>query len=146
MKGKLSFRKFRAEDYDQLISLWKESGLPYRPLGRDSKESIEKEVQNDSTRFCLGLIDNRIIGSILITDDGRKGWINRLAVLPEYRCAGVGTELIKEAERRLIEKGLGIITSLIEDYNLSSRKLFRDLGYVEHKEIIYFAKRIKQNI
>jgi len=146
MNENLSFRKFQIEDYDLLISLWEASNLPFKPKGRDSRENIHKEILKDDTRFLFCEMDRKIVGVILITDDGRKGWINRLAVLPQYRHAGIATRIIKEAERILIEKGLGIITCLIEEENLYSRELFMDLGYVEHKEIIYYAKRIKQDI
>ena len=142
MKGQPSFREFTIADYDTLIAIWKAADLPYRPTGRDSKEKIAEEIKSDRNIFLAYEINGKAVGVLLITDDGRKGWLNRLAVLPEYCNQGIGTSLIREAEKILEEKGLGIITCLIEDYNQNSRDFFQKLGYVEHKEIIYYAKRL----
>jgi len=37
-------RKLTVNDYDALVVLWKEAGLPYRPNGRDQLERIAREV------------------------------------------------------------------------------------------------------
>jgi ribosomal protein S18 acetylase RimI-like enzyme len=146
LKNGHTFRKFSPNDYDLLISIWKAAGLPYRPQGRDSHAKISAEM-NDERNIFLGYeIEGKAVGVILITDDGRKGWINRLAVIPSYRNRGIGVSLIKEAESILQTRGLGIITCLIEDYNQISRELFQKLGYVEHKEIIYYAKRLYPDV
>ncbi|MFC1887250.1 GNAT family N-acetyltransferase [Candidatus Cloacimonadota bacterium] len=142
MIDKMKFRRFKIDDYDLLISIWKAAGLPYRPQGRDTRANIAEEVKSRKTIFLFCEFEGKTVGVILITNDGRKGWINRLAVIPEFRNKGIGTSLIKEAERLLADQGLGIITCLIEDYNQLSRDMFKSLGYVEHKEIIYYAKRL----
>ena len=142
MKNSLCFRKFVLTDYDQLISIWKAAGLPYKPEGRDRREKIAEEIKDDRNIFLFCEIAGQTVGVILITDDGRKGWLNRLAVIPEFRNRGIGVSLVKEAEKIMRDRGLGIITCLIEDYNQISRKMFQKLGYVEHKEIIYYAKRL----
>jgi N-acetylglutamate synthase len=143
---KLKFRKFKITDYDLLISIWEVSGLLYKPQGRDSRENIEREIRNKNTDFIFCESAGKTVGAVLITSDGRKGWINRLAVIPEFRRKGIARKLIKEAERILARQNLGIITCLIEADNLVSRNIFRELDYVEHKEIIYFAKRLYPDV
>jgi len=71
----------------------------------------------------------------------RKGWINRLAVDPDYRRRGIAKTLIAESEKTLRKHGVRIFCAQIEDYNVTSRKLFKECGYVEHRDIIYFSKR-----
>ena len=146
LKNKHSFTRFSQSDYDLLISIWEAAGLPYRPQGRDRRDKIAEEINDDRNIFLGYEIEGKAVGVILITDDGRKGWINRLAVIPSYRNRGIGVSLIKEAENILRARGLGIITCLIEDYNQVSRELFQKLGYVEHKEIIYYAKRLYPDV
>lgn len=142
----LIIREYSIEDYDSLIKLWNLSELPYKPKGRDSKENITKEIKQKRSFFLLLELEEELIGSILATHDGRKGWINRLAILPEYRESGFATKLIKEAEKKLINAGIGIIACLIEDWNISSMKLFKKSGYKSHREVIYFTKRINEDI
>jgi len=44
-------------------------------------------------------------------------------------------------ERRLLEKGIEIVTCLIEDWNEGSMAFFERLGYVPHRDIVYYSKR-----
>jgi len=137
----LKIRDFKIEEYDILIELWEKAELPYRPLGRDSKENISKQLEQPNISFLFVEKEDKIIGSIIISHDGRKGWINRVAILPEYRNLGIASLLIDDAEKRLKKIGIDIVACLIEDWNLKSLKLFDKLGYVRHPDIIYFTKR-----
>jgi GNAT superfamily N-acetyltransferase len=92
--------------------------------------------------FFLGVFEgNRLVGTVIISCDLRKGWINRLAVDPDYRNRGIAKALIAESEKVLRKHGVRIFCALIEDYNAISKKLFKECGYVEHRDIIYFSKR-----
>ncbi|MCK4246274.1 GNAT family N-acetyltransferase, partial [Candidatus Bipolaricaulota bacterium] len=75
-------RRLVTEDYDELIALWQEAGLSYRPNGRDCRDKIAHEIAGTTSIFLVAESEERIIGAILGTHDGRKGWINRLAVVP----------------------------------------------------------------
>ena len=137
----LKIRDFEIEEYDILIELWEKAELPYRPLGRDSKENISKQIEQSNISFLFVEIEEKIVGSIIISHDGRKGWINRAAILPEYRNLGIASYLIDDAEKRLKKMGIDIVACLIEDWNLKSLKLFDKLDYIRHSDIIYFTKR-----
>jgi len=137
----MNFRKCTIEDYDLLISLWEQAGLPYKPNGRDSRESIAREMQTSTGSFIVVVVDNKTIGSVLATHDGRKGWINRVAVIPAYRNKGIGRALVDYAEKILSQEGIGIFACQIEDYNGSSLEIFQKLGYTEFKGMHYLTKR-----
>jgi len=129
------------DDYDLIIKIWDGAGLSYRPRGRDSREHITREINEGTAIFLLAEMDGNPAGLILLTDDGRKGWLNRLAVLPEYRRRGIALALIREAERIFKVKGRRIIGILIEDWNTASFELFKKAGYVVHEDITYLSKR-----
>jgi ribosomal protein S18 acetylase RimI-like enzyme len=134
-------RKFRIKDYDALIKLWKAAELPNRPYGRDRRDKIKEQIKKKCSIYLVAELDGKIVGSILGSHDGRKGWINRLAVLPKYRKRGIGAKLLGEVEKRLCKQGIGIIACLIEDWNITSMMVFERLGYEKHPEIIYFTKK-----
>lgn len=129
------------DDYNDLIRLWGEAGLPCRPHGRDSREAIARQMEAGISIFLGAEEDGRIVGAVLGTHDGRKGWINRLAVHPAHRRRGFGRALICAVEARLHGMGIEIIGSLIEDWNEDSMVFFARLGYVAHRDIVYFSKR-----
>jgi len=142
--GRISVRRFRIEDYDRVMELWAAGDLPLKPQGRDSRESIARQIGLPNVRFLVAEAaeeGGRVIGTVLATHDGRKGWINRLAVDAALRRAGIGARLVREAEEWLESVGMDILACLIEDGNATSMAVFEKLGYKKHPEIIYFAKR-----
>ena len=134
-------REMCIEDYDALMELWTEAKLLYKPKGRDRRDNIERELQQPSAVFLVAEKDGKLVGSIFGTHDGRRGWINRLAVSPSYRQQGIAAQLIKEVEMRLDAIGIEIIACLVEDWNTVSMKVFQRLGYTRHSDIVYFSKR-----
>ncbi|UCG91789.1 MAG: GNAT family N-acetyltransferase [candidate division WOR-3 bacterium] len=134
-------RELRIEDYDALIELWTEAKLLHRPKGRDRRDNIERELQQPSAVFLVAEKDGKLVGSIFGTHDGRRGWINRLAVSPSYRRQGIAAQLVKEVEKRLDAMGIEIIACLVEDWNSVSMEVFQRIGYKRHSDVVYFSKR-----
>jgi ribosomal protein S18 acetylase RimI-like enzyme len=137
----MEIRKLTINDYEEIIKLWSRARLLYKPKGRDSKEAIAAQMKANPEFFLGAFKDNRLVGMVIISCDMRKGWINRLAVDPDYRNRGIAAALIAESEKILRKHGIRIFCALIEDYNTVSRELFKECGYVEHRDIIYFSKR-----
>ena len=132
--------RLTAADYDAVRDLWEQAGLPIKPNGRDSAEQFARQVAG--TQTVLGLYDGeRLVGVIVATHDERKGWLNRLAIHPDYRRQGLAQELIAAAERELHDQGIHIIAALIEGWNKTSLALFQRAGYSVHPDIHYVTKR-----
>ena len=136
-----------AEDYDTVRDLWEAAGLHIRPVGRDSREEFAAQIAS-GCQVVLGLQDgDRLVGVVLATSDSRRGWINRLAIHPDYRRRGLGLRLIDACEHLLRdERGLHVISCHIEDWNDASIALFTKAGYLHHPDIFYFAKRESQEV
>jgi ribosomal protein S18 acetylase RimI-like enzyme len=139
-------RKMTFQDYDAVLTLWKEGKVPYRPQGRDSKKNIRWQLQQPTSLYFLAESKGKIIGVVFGTHDGRKGWINRLVVTPTYQKKGIAKQLVHEVETRLETLDIHIVASLIEEWNDISMQVFDHLGYTKHTDIFYFSKRKNKNI
>jgi ribosomal protein S18 acetylase RimI-like enzyme len=140
-----SIRDLDVSDYEQLIDLWRRSGLDHRPKGRDNLKSMRPEFEREET-CILGMFDgDRLIGSVIGSSDGRKGWINRLAVDPRYRGMELSQALIAECEKFLHLLGLKVIAALIEGENPASRKAFVKADYVYANKVSYYSKRTSED-
>ena len=137
----VQIRDFQIEDYDNLISLWKKAKLEHKAKGRDRREKIEKELKESPSFILVAEVDGKLVGSVLGSHDGRKGWLNRLAVAPEYRKKSIARKLVNEAEKKLEESGIEIIACLIEGWNTQSMKVFEKLGYEIYPDVAYYTKR-----
>lgn len=140
-----SLRYLTSHDYDAVIHLWQQAGLKsVRPRGRDSRDAFAEQLT--AGQRVIGLEDgNQLIGTVLVTHDARKGWINRLAIHPDYRRKGYGAQLIAAAERELREMGFRIFAVLIEADNDASRELFAREGY-RTNDVVYMSKRESDDV
>lgn len=131
------------QDIPRMLDLWEKAGLPFKPQGRDSLSEIQRQMRTDTVIFLGALFgkNDDLVGTVVGTDDGRKGYLNRLAVLPDHRGKGVGSALLKKCELWLRQRGRGIITALVEEGNDASFEFMRGNEYEEHRDIVYFTKR-----
>jgi ribosomal protein S18 acetylase RimI-like enzyme len=136
-----TIRRMRLSDYDAAVEIWKAGGIPYKPTGRDSRERIEKELQQSSSAFLVAEADGKVVGVVLGTRDGRKMWMNRLGVHPSFRRRGVGAALLRELERMADAMGLLVCAALVEKENAASCAMMAKLGYEGHDELTYYVKK-----
>jgi ribosomal protein S18 acetylase RimI-like enzyme len=134
-------RDMRVDDYDAVRRLWEEAGLPFKPEGRDSRQRVALELDQGTAVFLVADVDGEHAGVVFGTHDGRKGWINRLAVAPRFQGRGIARMLVREVETRLVAKGVEITAALIETPNTDSLAFFRAIGYVHDPDIEYVSKR-----
>lgn len=129
-------------DYPAILDLWQRAGLTsIRPLGRDSYDSFAHQLTG-GLQHIIGLHHgDQLVAVIVATHDGRKGWLNRLAVDPLHRRRGLGRRLIAAADEWLSAQGLEIWAVLIEEDNETSLELFQSQGYVLGRHILYLSKR-----
>ncbi len=136
----MELRSVDIKDFNRIIELWDNCGLPYKPLGRDTEEKIHEEIKHNP-EYWKGIYDgSKLVAIVFGTDDGRKGWINRLAVDIDYRDRGLGRRLVESLEKEFDKRGLELIGVLIEGDNPESMEFFEYLGY-EDLDIRYYSKR-----
>ena len=143
-----TIRALSLDDYAELLALWHRAGLgSIRPSGRDSRSAVQRQLDS-GVMTILGLeVGGRLAGAVVATHDSRKGWINRLAVDPDFRRRGYGLRLVEAAEAILREQGMAIIAILIERGNDASFALFQRAGYLDAgSDIHYLTKRDSEDV
>jgi len=152
MTESIAVRILTAADYDAVRAVWEAAGLHIRPVGRDSREEFAAQIAS-GCQIAIGLEapgengQTRLVGVALATTDSRRGWINRVAVHPEYRRRGLGLRLIGECERVLRdERGLHVLAAHVEAWNEASIALFEKAGYSRFEGLIYFSKRESDDV
>lgn len=137
----MTIRPLTPTDYSAVLGLWQAAGLSHRPNGRDSRERIVREMAAPHVRFFGCENNGQLVGVVIATFANRRGWIDRLAVHPDFRGKGLGRQLIGEAERFLTEQGALVISALIENDNTASIATFAKAGYENLPTITYYSKR-----
>ena len=134
------------QHHTEIIDLWQRAGLHIRPEGRDSVEAFARQMAT-GVQTPIGLrVEGKLMAVVIATHDSRKGWINRLAVDPEYRRQGIGLQLIHLCEEHFRTVEIDIWAALIEDWNEASLALFRKAGYHIHDNITYASLRTRSDV
>jgi len=139
-------RPFKMNDYASVLRVWGHANLPHKPRGRDNPEMIKKELKLGTAIFYVAELNGEIVGTALGTHDGRKGWINRLAVIPEHQRRGIARALIQTIEDKLESMGILIIATLIEKGNIHSEQVAQSLGFTHLETIQYYSIRKHQDV
>lgn len=124
-----------------MCTVWKEAGLDYKPKGRDSRREIAKQMDAAPDLFIGAFDGKKLVGVCIASDDGRRGWINRLAILPGYWGKGIAKKLVLACEKRLRRRGRRIFCAQVEEENKRALKLFKRCNYLENRKLIYLSKR-----
>ena len=138
----LDIRSFQNADEAAVITLWEQCGLT-RPWN-DPRKDIRRKLALDPDRFLVCLIDQEIVGTIMVGYEGHRGWVNYLAVAPNRRGQGYGRALMEEAERRLLRSGCPKINLQVRTTNQSAIAFYQRLGYAID-EVVSMGKRLEHD-
>jgi ribosomal protein S18 acetylase RimI-like enzyme len=86
--------------------------------------------------------EHGLLGVVLGSFDGRRGWINRLAVDGRARRLGVARALVEELERRLRERGCVQVNLLVLEDNAAGRAFWTAVGYGDGWSLRLHVKRL----
>jgi ribosomal protein S18 acetylase RimI-like enzyme len=99
----LLVRPFELSDEPAVIALWERCGLTRS--WNDPRKDIRRKLDVRPELFLVGLVEGIVVASVMAGYEGHRGWINYLAVLPEYQGKGFGRIMMGQAERRLLDLG-----------------------------------------
>jgi ribosomal protein S18 acetylase RimI-like enzyme len=101
---------------------------------------MAKEITAGQAIFLVAVAERKVVGVVLGTHDGRKGWINRLAVAKAFRRQNIASKLVAAVETRLKALNIDVTACLIEPENAVSKSFFYKMGYTK-VPVEYFSKR-----
>jgi len=142
MNESIEYRDLKPGDYDEIVRVWNDAGLGHKPKGRDNRDRMTVEISRAPDLFIGAFVKDKLIGTVIGSFDGRRGCVNRLAIVPKYRHRRIAEKLVAICEERLKRMGALVIYCLIEKENEPSLTLFnKRLGYHIHDGLVYLSKR-----
>ena len=102
---------------------------------------IRRKLSVQPDLFLVGVVDSRLVGSVLAGFDGVRGWIHHLAVDPTFRRRRYATDLIGAAEEGLELIGCPKPNLQVRAGNASALAFYESLGY-KVEERISLGKRL----
>ena len=98
-------RAMTLTDYDAVLQLMRDTpGISLRDA--DSRDSTERYLQRNPDLSFVAEVNGLVCGCIMSGHDGRRGYLQHLLVLPEYRRQGIANALVERCVASL--EALGI--------------------------------------
>jgi uncharacterized protein len=138
----MAIREAMVADAPRLMELWTATRIHFRPWKVEWE--LASVLSRDPGLVLVEEADREIAGSVFGTFDGRRGWVNRLAVSPAHQGRGIGARLLAELERRLIAKGCPRVNLLVDTDNDGAIRFYERLGY-KRDPVFYLGKTIIPN-
>lgn len=119
--------KVSHSDLDKILEIENESFIkPFK------KENFLYELnENPFSRFYKLVIDNEIIGFLLLYVTFDSSSIVQIAIKKDKRNQGFAGFLLQNVEKLLIKEEVNFITLEVRVSNIPARKLYKKLGYEE---------------
>ncbi len=136
----MSIREFRLEDYDGVVDLWRSAGIILSAT--DDRAGIACRLRRDAELFLVYVVEDLLVGAVMGAFDGRRGWINHLAVRPAWQGGAIGSALVEALEARLREKGCPKVNLLIELGNAGVQPFYEGLGF-RRDDLIFMEKWLR---
>ena len=124
---------------EDAVVLCHDAGLT-RPWNDPYADLDRAQFGPASTVLCVVQAD-RLVGTAMVGHDGHRGWMYYLAVADDVRRRGVGTALLRSAERWLVDRGIPKLQLMVRGDNTAARQFYAPLGY-DVVDVTVLGKRL----
>jgi ribosomal protein S18 acetylase RimI-like enzyme len=121
-------------DYDAVLQLMRDTpGISLRDA--DSRDSTERYLQRNPQLSFVAEVNGVLCGCIMSGHDGRRGYLQHLLVLPEYRRQGIANALVERCVASL--EALGIHKCHLDVFktNTTAARYWQSLGWKLREDI-----------
>ena len=141
----INIREMCIADYDSVIILWCETeGMSIRDA--DSKQSIAAYLERNPGLSFVAESKQGVVGAVLVGTDGRRGYLQHLAVSTEFRGQKLGCKLITEAVNALAGVGFPKTLLFVYNDNIKAQKFYEKLGWFPRDEVRMYSFNSSGNI
>ncbi len=102
----INIRLMTLDDFDAVLALMSNTpGISIRDA--DSRESTARYLARNPGMSFVAESDSGLCGCVMCGHDGRRGYLQHLLVLPDFRGQGIANELVQRCLSSLEALGIG---------------------------------------
>ncbi|EHA1123636.1 GNAT family N-acetyltransferase [Vibrio navarrensis] len=140
----ITIRQMDISDYDSVMTLWGQTeNLSLKDA--DSRASIAAYLAKNPGLSFVAIDGQDIVGAVLVGTDGRRGYLQHLAVDLHYRGQKIAQRLVQSATEALAQQGIAKTHLFVLSNNLSAQDFYLKLGWQARDEIRMFSFNSSDN-
>jgi putative acetyltransferase len=111
-----TIRSMTIEDHDIVVELWRSTeGIELTDT--DEREPMGRFLDRNPGLSLVAECNRQLVGAVLCSHDGRRGYMHHLAVEKDHRRQGIGSRLVQEALSLLRREGIVKCNIFILEFN-----------------------------
>ncbi len=126
MPALIDIRPYRIGDQGAVVELWDRCGL-IAPQN-DPIADISRKATVNPELFFVGESTARLVATCMAGYEGHRGWINYLAVHPDFRRRGLARRIVEHAEACLRDVGCPKINLQVRSTNPDVIAFYERIG------------------
>jgi ribosomal protein S18 acetylase RimI-like enzyme len=138
----MEIAEYREKYGGQVIELWFKCKLVVP--SNNPRRDIERKAEVDPDLFLVGIINGKVVATVMGGYEGHRGWINYLAVDPAHQRNGYAHLIMQEVEKRIRARGCPKINLQVRATNDGVIKFYQSLGYSDDN-VIGLGKRLEED-
>lgn len=107
--------------------------------GADSEESVAQFLARNPGTCYVALDGAKLVATILVGHDGRRGMIHHLAVAASHRRQGIGKRLVAEGLAALGRAGIQKCHLLVFADNAEGREFWQRVGADHRGNLVVYS-------
>ncbi len=101
----------------------------------DAREPLIAYLARNPGLNFVALDASAIVGAVLCGTDGRRGYLQHLAVAPAHRRRGIGRALVERCIRALTARGIDKCHLMVVSDNHDAAAFWTRLGWVDRSDV-----------
>ncbi|KAA0742721.1 GNAT family N-acetyltransferase [Bacillus sp. AY3-1] len=121
-----------------LLDLIEISSKAFGDSAKNTATWLQKMMNSPSYQVYCALIDEKVIGTITVSEQEQSTTLSGFAVHPSYQGKGYGKDILSYMVHTLITKGISTIELDVETKNNHALKLYTQCGFEMKKKHDYY--------
>jgi ribosomal protein S18 acetylase RimI-like enzyme len=137
----VTLREFTIADYEAAYALWQSmEGIGLSEA--DEKKNIAQYLARNPGLSFVAEDNGILVGALLGGSDGRRGFLNHLAVAQSHRRAGIGHALVEKSLVALAALGMRKCHIFVLARNRPGRRFWRKIGWQERTTLLVMSQDV----
>lgn len=137
-------RAFQLADYEQVMTLWQAVG--FQGWSLLTRDQVVTKLGRDRDLFLVACLEGQVVGTVMGSWDGYRGWAHNVAVRPSRQRRGIGRILMSELEKRLWSKDARVLNLHYLNESTWARDFYHSLGFQDASNATTTQKVLKEPV